>query len=280
MGGGMGGNQPHNYFARSHSNNRLPDPVELTSRLEEARTSAKLLEQVVMNTPPSETLNNELIKEFAERCQSASTSIQGYMTSTNPAPDNDTMESLIDTNEQLQTALNQHQRSVLNARKQFRQNDPAADGTMSPVSVDDTSVSGALGGVDAEQNGKGKQTRQLYRAQAVGSGSGSGSASASGSRSASAAPQEDPFADPVPGKANGVSASSTDELAAARHNLEFFNPGFQNAANGGSGAGDSGGSSGALDSNQASKAPKQRNVRDVAIDDDFYDSNASNRRAQ
>jgi hypothetical protein len=41
------------------------------------------------------------------------------MQSDNPAPDNDTMESLIDTNEQLQTALNQHQRAVLNARKQL-----------------------------------------------------------------------------------------------------------------------------------------------------------------
>jgi hypothetical protein len=85
--------------------------------LEEARTSAKLLEQVVMNTPPNEIIGNELIREFADRCQSASRSIQGYMASQNPVPDNDTMESLIDTNEQLQTALNQHQRAMLNARK-------------------------------------------------------------------------------------------------------------------------------------------------------------------
>ncbi|KAL3956607.1 hypothetical protein ACCO45_009453 [Purpureocillium lilacinum] len=91
---------------RAHSNNRLPDPIELASRLEEARTSAKLLEQVVMNTPSTEMLQNELIREFANRCLSASRSIQGYMTSENPGPDNDTMESLIDTNEQLQTALN------------------------------------------------------------------------------------------------------------------------------------------------------------------------------
>ncbi|KAI9163613.1 vhs [Paramyrothecium foliicola] len=107
-----------NYFARSHKNNRLPGPVELASRLEEARTSAKLLEQVVMNTPPAEMLDNDLIKEFADRCLSASRSIQGYMVCENPAPDNETMESLIDTNEQLQTALNQHQRAVLSARKQ------------------------------------------------------------------------------------------------------------------------------------------------------------------
>ena len=106
-----------NYFARNHTNKRLPEPAELVNRLEEARTSAKLLEQVVMNTPPNEFLNNDLIKEFADRCQSASRSIQGYMISENPAPDNETMESLIDTNEQLQAALNQHKRAILNARK-------------------------------------------------------------------------------------------------------------------------------------------------------------------
>ncbi|EQL00268.1 GAT domain-containing protein [Ophiocordyceps sinensis CO18] len=108
-----------NYFAKSHTNNQLPSPVELVSRLEEARTSAKLLEQGVMNTSPAEMTHNDLIREFSNRCLSASRSIQGYMTSENPAPDNDTMESLIDTNEQLQTALNQHQRAVLSARKQL-----------------------------------------------------------------------------------------------------------------------------------------------------------------
>ena len=49
-----------NYFARSHSNRRLPDAVELASRLEEARTSATLLHQVVSSTPPSEVLQNDL----------------------------------------------------------------------------------------------------------------------------------------------------------------------------------------------------------------------------
>ncbi|KAH6663153.1 hypothetical protein EV126DRAFT_447367 [Verticillium dahliae] len=96
------GGHNSNYFARSHSNRRLPRPAELASRLEEARSSAKLLSQV-----------------FADRCQSATRSIQLYMLAEDPAPDNDTMESLIDANEQLQTALNQHQRGVLNARKQL-----------------------------------------------------------------------------------------------------------------------------------------------------------------
>lgn len=113
---------PHsqNYFSRSHQQrSQLPNPVELANRLEEARTSAKLLEQVVACTPPAEVLSNDLIKEFADRCLSASRSIQGYMSSSNPGPDNETMESLIDTNEQLQQSLNQHQRAMLYARKQL-----------------------------------------------------------------------------------------------------------------------------------------------------------------
>ncbi|TGO47947.1 hypothetical protein BCON_0257g00090 [Botryotinia convoluta] len=106
-----------NYFGRNHHTHRLPPPHELSSRIEEARTSAKLLSQVVQSTPPSELLANELIREFADRCQSASRSVQAYMVSENPAPDNDTMETLIETNEQLSKAMNQHQRAVLHARK-------------------------------------------------------------------------------------------------------------------------------------------------------------------
>lgn len=39
------------------------------------------------------------------------------MIAENPSPDNDTMETLIETNEQLSKAMNQHQRAVLSARK-------------------------------------------------------------------------------------------------------------------------------------------------------------------
>jgi hypothetical protein len=106
-----------NYFARNHHIKRLPSPQELASRIEEARTSAKLLSQLIQSTPPSELLDSDLIKEFADRCQSASRSIQAYMIAENPSPDNDTMETLIETNEHLGKAMNQHQRAVLSARK-------------------------------------------------------------------------------------------------------------------------------------------------------------------
>ncbi|MCJ1393627.1 hypothetical protein MMC18_006502 [Xylographa bjoerkii] len=107
-----------NYFSRNHSRSKgLPPPHELASRIEEAKTSGKLLLQVVQSTPPNEVLGNELIKEFSERCQSASRSIQGYINSDNPAPDEDTLLTLIETNDQLSMAMSKHQRAVLQARK-------------------------------------------------------------------------------------------------------------------------------------------------------------------
>lgn len=109
--------QSQNYFSRNHHSHRLPNPQELASRIEEARTSANLLSQVVQSTPPSELLHNELVREFADRCQSAQRSVQAYMVAENPSPDNDTMETLIETNEELSKAQSQHQRAVLNARK-------------------------------------------------------------------------------------------------------------------------------------------------------------------
>lgn len=106
-----------NYFARNHKPHGLPPPHELAQRIEEARTSSKLLLQVVQSTPPAELLGNELVKEFVERCQSASRSIQGYIHSSNPPPDEDTLLTLIETNDQLSTSISRHQRALLQARR-------------------------------------------------------------------------------------------------------------------------------------------------------------------
>lgn len=106
-----------NYFARNHRPKGLPPPAELAQRVEEAKTSAKLLSQVVQSTPPNEVLGNELIKEFVERCQSATRSMQNYIHSDNPAPDEDTLLTLIETNDQLATAISKHQRALLQARR-------------------------------------------------------------------------------------------------------------------------------------------------------------------
>ncbi|KFY44319.1 hypothetical protein V494_01549 [Pseudogymnoascus sp. VKM F-4513 (FW-928)] len=115
------GHHPHPHAPGRHANNgppgRLPGPEELASRVEEARNSATLLTQLIQSTPQAEFLQNDLIREFANRCQAASRSIQAYMATENPAPDNDTMLTLIETNEQLSLATTKHQRAVLQTRK-------------------------------------------------------------------------------------------------------------------------------------------------------------------
>jgi len=104
----------HRHKSRSKG---LPPPIELAGRIEEARTSAKLLLQLVQSTPAHELIGNELVKEFAERCTAAQRSVQGYIACDNPAPDDDTMLTLIETNEQLSLAASKHQRAVLQARR-------------------------------------------------------------------------------------------------------------------------------------------------------------------
>jgi hypothetical protein len=99
--------QPNpNYYARPHRQRGLPPPDELAARIEEAKTTARLLLQTIQSTPSAELLSNDLVKEFAERAQSAQRSIQGYMNSDDPHPD-----------DQLNIAMSKHQRAVLQARK-------------------------------------------------------------------------------------------------------------------------------------------------------------------
>jgi hypothetical protein len=109
--GGFGSGSGHT------SSRTLPSPQELVGRIEEARTSAKLLLQLVQSTPANELLFNDLVKEFSERCMAAQRSIQGYINCDSPPPDDDTMLTLIETNEQLSLAASKHQRAVLQARR-------------------------------------------------------------------------------------------------------------------------------------------------------------------
>lgn len=95
----------------------LPPPQELAGRIQEARSSAQLLLQLVQSTPTHELLSNDLVKEFAERCTTAQRSVHGYIACDNPAPDDDTMLTLIETNEQLSLAASKHQRAILQARR-------------------------------------------------------------------------------------------------------------------------------------------------------------------
>ena len=79
---------------------------------------------MVQSTAPQELLGNELAREFAERCQSASRSTQAYINCDNPHPDSDTLLTLIETNDTLSAALSKHQRALLNARKARSQASP------------------------------------------------------------------------------------------------------------------------------------------------------------
>lgn len=101
----------------SRRRDALPPPDELVSRIEEAKTTARLLVQTVQSTSQSELLANDLVKEFAERARTAQRSIQGFLNAQNPAPDPDTMLTLIETNDLLNIAMSKHQRAILQARK-------------------------------------------------------------------------------------------------------------------------------------------------------------------
>ncbi|KAK5999005.1 hypothetical protein PT974_01391 [Cladobotryum mycophilum] len=259
------GGYSQNYFSRHHHNLRLPDPIELSSRLEEARTSAKLLEQVVMNTPPGEMLENELIKEFANRCLSASRSIQGYMVSNDPAPDNDTMESLIDTNEQLQTALSQHQRAVLNARKHLGLNERSQNPSPAPHE----SMNGFHGNHEWQNPNSASSSSGPPHSRPPPAGPsdpGRGRAPPSDPPS----PLEDPFKDPQAGGAGYSHQRLADEP---------FHPGFGSSVGGGFAEHHGGSASGvstphgAGSSYPAGGQSAHQQVRgEVSDDDDIYDS--------
>lgn len=197
-------------------------------------------------TPPSEVLSNDLIKEFSDRCTSASKSIQGYMTAENPAPDNDTMESLIDTNEQLQQALNHHRRAVLQAKKQLglrdgssgtsspaphphqQQSPPPAQSRAPPPVPSRSAVAGSSssnGNGNGNSNGKGKATLDAYSTPAI----------AGPSRSASGTPrhdtdddddEQDPFRDPPTEHQQRAAGSSSRPDGPPRLSFEPFHPGF------------------------------------------------------
>ncbi|KAJ6191154.1 hypothetical protein N7519_001175 [Penicillium mononematosum] len=123
--------------------NTLPGPVELAARIEEARNSAKLLTQFVQSTPPTELEDNDLIKEFVDRCRTGSRIIQGYIHSTNPAPDEDTLLTLIETNDEISVAVSQQQRAMLKARKLRASSSPTSSNLNTPSPTSQAAASGA-----------------------------------------------------------------------------------------------------------------------------------------
>ena len=137
MSRGPGGYQSGGYQQNNErvlQRNQLPPPTELASRIEESRNTAKILLQLIQQSTSEELVSNGLVREFAERCQSAQKSMQGYISCDSPAPDDDTMLTLIETNEQLSLASSRYQRAMLAARRQLG---TAATGTASPEAMND-----------------------------------------------------------------------------------------------------------------------------------------------
>jgi hypothetical protein len=126
--------------------NTLPNAEELAARVEEARNSAKLLTQFVRSTPPAELEDNDLVKEFVDRCRAGSRLIQGYIHSTNPAPDEDTLLTLIETNDEISVALSQQQRAMLKARKVRGSSSPSSSNVNSPEPTSQSQSQGFASG--------------------------------------------------------------------------------------------------------------------------------------
>lgn len=111
--GPQGSQQPR----ERHSHRNLPPPEELAARISEAKASAQLLIQLSESTSPQEVPGNELMKEFADRVQSANRNLHAFMNCQDPAPDEHTFATLIETCEQLSVASSRHQRAVLASRQ-------------------------------------------------------------------------------------------------------------------------------------------------------------------
>ncbi|KAF3196167.1 hypothetical protein TWF106_005242 [Orbilia oligospora] len=124
----------HGHRSHRRSKHQLPPPDELAARISEAQTSAKLLMQILQSTPTSEVLSNQLITEFADRCSAASRSIQMFIEADTPAPpDESTMLTLFETNEQLATSLSKHQLAIFSAKKQSKSGEVSRTNSMNQV---------------------------------------------------------------------------------------------------------------------------------------------------
>lgn len=95
----------------------LPPMQELTSRISEAQTSAKVLEQILLSTPTVDVPTHELIREFAQRCKLALRSIQGFLATDEATLDEGTTTTLIETNDLLSSALEKHRKAVNEAKE-------------------------------------------------------------------------------------------------------------------------------------------------------------------
>ncbi len=107
---------PHQH-RRSSGRSSLPKPAELRKRLDEARTTAGVLADVVNTSTPATLLKHDLADDLSSRCRRATSQMLEYLEAKNPTPDNSEMEALLGTHEMLQQTLHHYHRAVLEARK-------------------------------------------------------------------------------------------------------------------------------------------------------------------
>lgn len=137
--------------------NILPEPAELAARIAEGKNSAQLLLQFVESTPEGDMDDNDLIKEFVDRCRTSSRLIQTFIHSTHPAPDQETLLTLIETNDEISAALSSQQRAMHKARKSRGSSTPSSSNvnSPSPPSTSDRAASGARNGPTRAVQGPG-----------------------------------------------------------------------------------------------------------------------------
>lgn len=102
---------------RHGSSASLPKPRELRKRLDEAKTTAGVLADIVNTTPSSGLLDHDLADDLVSRCRRASGQVLDYLDTREPLPDNHEMAMLLSTHEILQQALHHYHGAVLEARK-------------------------------------------------------------------------------------------------------------------------------------------------------------------
>ncbi|CAK7204277.1 hypothetical protein SEUCBS139899_007032 [Sporothrix eucalyptigena] len=105
-------------YERGHSSAAtLPKPRELRKRLDEAKTTAGVLADVVNTTTPAVLLKHDLADDLSARCRRATNQVLEYMNTRDPIPDNHEMAALLATHEVLEQTLHHYHRAVLEARK-------------------------------------------------------------------------------------------------------------------------------------------------------------------
>ncbi|KAK9373448.1 uncharacterized protein V1513DRAFT_158746 [Lipomyces chichibuensis] len=100
-------------YKNSPSRHEPVSQEKLDDVVEEGKTSASLLRQVVSTTPPVEISGSPLVMEFYERCVQLSTKIQSYLSRDSVPPlDESTIMTLISANDTIGTALEAHKAAL------------------------------------------------------------------------------------------------------------------------------------------------------------------------